>query len=320
MDKDVTILILSYNPIFARLLLTVNSALMQKGVSIEIIIADDGSKNNLFDELKQHFKEKNFSDYILVANEKNQGTVKNALSGAVKANGQYLKMIGVGDCLISETILRDWVDRIRSEKAVVSFGKHAAFRYDRFGKIEIFKRLLEPQNIVKFEKGGQYLREDYLLFNDLCCGAAVLGEAETLIRYLKIIEGKIIYGEDQIYRLMTYKNEKTDFYNKDVIFYECGDGVSTSSEKWQVILRNEWSKTNDILLSWLDMENDFDRKLYILIKENKEQGIKKLYYKAKRLLCIRGMILRAIKKRLRKGYQYTSMEYDEKFIENILKY
>ncbi len=320
MDIDVTILILSYNPIFERLLLTVNSVLMQKGVSIEIIIADDGSENNLFDEIKQHFKEKNFSDYLLVANEKNQGTVKNTLSGAVKANGQYLKLIGVGDCLISETILSDWVNRMRSEKAVVSFGKHVAFRYDRFGKIEIFKRLLEPQNIEKYKKGGKYLREDYLLFSDLCCGGAVLGETETLIRYLKLIEGKIIYGEDQIYRLMTYKNEKTDFYNRDVIFYECGNGVSTSSEKWQVILRNEWSKTNDILLSWLDMENDFDRKLYILIKENKEQGIKKLYYKARRLLCIRGMILRAIKKRLRTGYQYTSMEYDEKLIENILKY
>ena len=58
MDKnsvEVSVLVLTYNSNLDKLIDTVKSVIDQRGVSLEIVISDDGSKVKHFDELKDFF-------------------------------------------------------------------------------------------------------------------------------------------------------------------------------------------------------------------------------------------------------------------------
>ena len=69
---DVSVLVLTYNAIYEKLLDTVKSILMQNGVDLEIIIADDGSSHKEFDKLSEFFKSYGFTEYVIIENEKNK--------------------------------------------------------------------------------------------------------------------------------------------------------------------------------------------------------------------------------------------------------
>ena len=59
----VSVLVVTYNPQYSKLINTVESILLQKNVRLEIIISDDGSQNNYFEQLEEFFKEHSFSEY-----------------------------------------------------------------------------------------------------------------------------------------------------------------------------------------------------------------------------------------------------------------
>ena len=63
---DVSALILTYNPNFEKLIYTLNSFMLQKNIKLQIVIADDGSNKDYFNEIRQYFKERDFGDYKLM--------------------------------------------------------------------------------------------------------------------------------------------------------------------------------------------------------------------------------------------------------------
>lgn len=71
---DFSILILSYNSDYQKMLLTIDSVLKQKDVSFEIIVCDDASRENNFPQLDTYLSDKNIP-YHLLGNRKNLGTV-----------------------------------------------------------------------------------------------------------------------------------------------------------------------------------------------------------------------------------------------------
>ncbi|MCC8174693.1 MAG: glycosyltransferase, partial [Odoribacter sp.] len=68
---DVSALILTYNPNLQKLLMTLKSFLLQKGLLLQIVVSDDGSEENYFTEVERMFKKYNFTKYKLVKNEHN---------------------------------------------------------------------------------------------------------------------------------------------------------------------------------------------------------------------------------------------------------
>ena len=62
---SVAVTVGTYNPIWKKLEATLRSILQQKNVNFQIIISDDGSKYNCFNEAKELFKKYGFSDYII---------------------------------------------------------------------------------------------------------------------------------------------------------------------------------------------------------------------------------------------------------------
>ena len=67
-----SVLMLTYNSSWDKTRQTLYSVLVQKDVSFEIIIADDGSEENNFEKIRDYLAAWNFAAYSLVANERNQ--------------------------------------------------------------------------------------------------------------------------------------------------------------------------------------------------------------------------------------------------------
>jgi len=97
-----SVLVLQYNASVIEVQKTIQSILRQQNIEFEIVVADDGSKENHFTQLEDYFKARGFSHYTLVNNPHNGGTVKNILSGVKMCNGKYVKCISPGDYLYDE--------------------------------------------------------------------------------------------------------------------------------------------------------------------------------------------------------------------------
>ena len=86
MNYDFSVVVLSYHPDKEKLMATLRSVVMQKGVSFEIIVADDGSPDFFEADIRAVLE--GVVDYQIIAHEQNQGTVKNLLDGVKAARGR----------------------------------------------------------------------------------------------------------------------------------------------------------------------------------------------------------------------------------------
>lgn len=227
--------------------MTLKSLIYQKDVSMQIVITDDGSEIDHFDEIKAFFAVNNFKDYVLVKNPNNVGTVKNCISGMEKCVGKYIKAISPGDYMADEKSLHNWLDYMKLQNLSVCGSDYYCYHFNDEGKVAYTKALLHPRitGLKDFN-----LRLDYLINNDLFLGAAILCERELFLKYLRLIENKVIYAEDNTYRMMAYCGEKMGFFNRKAIIYEVGTGISTSNDNnWLKLIRKDWNTTDNIMFN-----------------------------------------------------------------------
>ena len=71
-----TILVITYNPIWEKLKLTLDAIVEQTFTDYELLIADDGSENNLADEIASYMENRKVDNFLHIKNSINQGTVK----------------------------------------------------------------------------------------------------------------------------------------------------------------------------------------------------------------------------------------------------
>lgn len=89
---------------------------------------------------------------------------------------------------------------------------------------------------------------DYLLYGDIALGAAILCKRSVLQRYLGLLVGKVVYAEDNSYRLMAYCGERFYYYPHDAVLYEFGTGISTAGgDVWGQRIRKDWQAANTIM-------------------------------------------------------------------------
>jgi GT2 family glycosyltransferase len=72
-------------------------------MSIEVILVDNGSKDNSIDVAKSIF-----SDIIVVENDRNLGFATACNQGAAKANGRYVLLLN-NDVILGKSMLRSLV-------------------------------------------------------------------------------------------------------------------------------------------------------------------------------------------------------------------
>ena len=244
---EVSLLVIQYNASFSRIKKTLESILHQEKIHYEIIITDDGSKNNYADEIKELFNNYCFTDYKLVMNPINRGTVSNYNSGLAVVEGEYIKCISPGDCLYDNSTLKGWVDFIRSSGKEWSFSDAVYYDADTGNKVS---SLAHPQIIEPFISGKEKdMRWNYLVLRDIALGAAMISSAKIQRVYCERIEkAGVVFAEDNMWRLMMFDGVVPAFYSKPTILYEFGHGISTGSDMiWRQRLAADWEKTDDIM-------------------------------------------------------------------------
>lgn len=309
---DVSILILTYNPDTEKLLQTIYSCIIQEGVKSQIVISDDGSKSFETDAVTAFFEKYNFTDYVIQRLDENAGTVKNGINGLKKCKGQYIKLFSPGDFLYKRNVLKDWMDFVRAGRAVASISD--AIYFERNGK------KIVPVSVRAYLQTTEYksqedLRRHYLLYEECGLGAATLVERHTLEKYLGMIENKVIYAEDHIYRLMNFERENIVYYKKNTILYEYGTGISTSvNAVWHERLMKDLQAANQIMLSRMDKKDAFNRSLKRMFRFQRSDS-----YRGKGILqaiMIKGRFMHYI--RTRRHPRMTDTDMDAGYVDEII--
>lgn len=265
---QVTVAVVTYNPSWAKLERTLCSILLQENIKLEIIVADDGSEINCFEDIEKLFYQFNFEEYTLLPSSENKGTCENLYRAAVLARGEFIKGISPGDYLFDQNTLAEFYKFSRENAVEACFGDAVYYSDDSRG-FTCYRTLSHPINMKIYntkyrseEQRKKALRLNYLVMNDFVCGAATFVRTEICVKYLKRIVGKVKYAEDNMFRLMVFDGIDLDYYRRKIIWYEYGVGISTQkSEKWASLLRKDVASANDIMIQ-TKTTNDFFRLRY----------------------------------------------------------
>ena len=262
----VSVAVVTYNPDRKKLLATLRSILRQKNICFEIVIADDGSAEPKFDAAEELFAEYGFTDYTLVRNAENRGTVHNINSALEKCTGTYVKVISPGDLLGSEDLLFNWIEAIKAAKADVSFCDAVYYTPGENAMIPV-ARAANPQHVSCYLKNrAEKCRYNYLIFDDLFLGAAILCRTDVEKKYIGELIGKVTYAEDNMFRLMAYDRVPFHYYPHCGIIYETSTGISTSgNDIWRQRLMQDWDAVSRLLLARCTGKDPIDTHLKRLL-------------------------------------------------------
>ena len=242
-NPQISILMLSYNSDWVKTRQTLYSILMQKDVDFEIIVTDDGSENNNFDKIRQYFFENHFSNFILVENNENQGTVKNALSGLKFVNSKWVKPISAGDFLYNPFVLKMCLNYMKENDAAAYFGT-AIYYSNEQNKIELFLDRNAPHDIRPYLKNKKKLIKYNLFYiGDYILGASLIYDTAKWIYCLNMMKDFVRFAEDlSVLYLVAYDEDikyislQGDYF----MWYEFGSGNSTNNDtKIKRILHDE---------------------------------------------------------------------------------
>ena len=267
-EYEVSVVILTYHPDWNKLRQTVLSAVFQKDVHREIVIADDGSKDNCRKQLEELFEELQFPDYRLVMNPENRGTIANYISGLEASRGEYAKSISPGDFLTGETVLRDWLRFIRKEGCDWSFSEALYYREE-----DDEMHLMPTPGFPVYR--GPYRRRDiqrcrwnYAVLDDAALGATMLGKTALKIRYAQELAGiGNKYCEDYVFRMMMFDGVWGGYYESDTVFYERGTGISSGGDPvWQQRIQEEFLRMSRLLMERKNPD-DFQRRMLRQIRK-----------------------------------------------------
>lgn len=270
-----SVIVACYNSSFHKIKYTLDSLINQKGIVFEIIIVDDGSVDNYFSEIESYMKEKQFYSYHLVFHKYNEGTVKNIYDGLLKCNGDFIKLISPGDSLIGSFALANWIKALVLSGKSWSFCDVVHYKKTSDGEIQLLTNKCNPQLVSSYLKGNDIdCQWNYLVLDDIALGAAVLCCRTLMLKYFCYIVNRVVYAEDNIYRLMTYNGNIGYYYPHSVLLYEYGEGVSTcNNKKWNERLQKDWETTNEILINEFEVIDKQQEKIVHYLKRKKRSDV-----------------------------------------------
>lgn len=266
MRETVSVIVLTYNPDREKLFATLNSIIIQENIDIEIIVSDDGSMHTYFSDIKELFAEKAIVNYRVIKNEKNVGTVKNAISGIKVAHGKYVKLISPGDMLTNKNVLSEWISALASSGKKWSFCDALFYRLVN-RSVVLQKQKCHPSIVdVYKKKKDDECRWNYVMANDVALGAAILCEKDVLLQYLYKVEDKVKYTEDSVFKIMMFDGICAYYFENEAILYECESGISTqNSERWNKIIGEDWTAADNVMLSRPQYEDKFQKEMHCFL-------------------------------------------------------
>ena len=254
-DNKVSLIIPTYNSLLFKTKLTLLSCLEQADVTIEIIIVDDNSENNNFDQISSFLKENNFKDFRLIGSNHNQGTCRNVYNGLKSARYEYVKVIAPGDLFHNEFSLTKWVSFMKEG------GVKASFCRNIFYKMEDDKPLpfsnTEIPNYGKCYKSDEYsfsqCRYIYVVMQDYIVGVDCMFKTDTFLYYLGLLlDYSVKYCEDHVIWPMYWDGIGIKLFDEIAMWYEYNvDGITSSTryQEWKGRLLLDEDNTENILIN-----------------------------------------------------------------------
>jgi len=267
-EYEFSVIVITYNPIWEKVKLTLDGILRQKFEDYEIVVADDGSKEDVFDKIEQYFSENNFTRYTFVKNEVNQGTVKNLLSGLSASKGRFIRMSGPGDLFYDENSLGKVHEFMVKSECEGCFGLMKGYYINEHGDINI-RPYTFPFDLRCYRSNDDYkVMKNLVLYGDNVSGAAMCLERNYMKEYLERITGNVKYLEDVFQVMAVLDGRRLQLFDDYLIWYEDNVGVSTSKNTgFRELLR----KDNDSFYEMIFSEYS-DNKLV-----QKRKGLKGIY-------------------------------------------
>lgn len=271
---NVSIIVATYNPKLEKVKSTLFSAINQKNITFEIIVTDDGSAVDYFDEIEAFFKRNKFYNYKLIKNKTNIGTVKNFYNALKKAKGEYVFATSPGDLLYDENTLVDLYDFAQNKNVEICFGDAVYYSNDK-NNLQILKQynnaplkseIFDEDKSLIFQKIGFFSGNGIL-------GASFFRKKEAAIKYIGAIENVCKYVEDNTSTAFALANNVRIYHLKRyVVWYEYGTGVSTSKNlEWKNLLKKDFDESfkklyesypNDLIIKNVYYKNKIHNKLF----------------------------------------------------------
>ncbi len=246
---DVSAIVLTYHSDFQKLRQTLLSLILQENISMQIIVADDGSEENHRAEIIGLFDRHGFSDYKLVMNPVNRGTVFNYLSALEVAEGEYTKSLSPGDFLTGSDVLCGWLRFMRQKGCEWSFSE--IINYNALnGREAPASDVAQPVYVKPYlDEDRLKMRWNYVVLDDAAPGCAFMGRTQLKKRYAgELASAGNKYAEDLIFRMMMFDGVCGGYYPVATVFYEYGTGISTGKSKvWASRIFSEYLRMNALL-------------------------------------------------------------------------
>lgn len=273
-EKEISVVVASYNPKWNKMQRTLDSIIGQQNVDMEIVITDDGSSNSMHNEVVDYLTEHGVENFVYISHESNKGTTINIHDGVSVAMGKYVKLISPGDILATELTLRKWCDHLLGSGRKWSVSDYKCFVSTNTG-IKFEEHNAHPDMIDCYLNGNETeCRRNYLIFEDLACGAATLIEREFAHVYLDKLVGIAKLAEDHMYRLMVLDGFIASFYPEICVLYEWGEGVSTQTDSpYTRQLMQDYNKVDELIYNLIRPED----KLYGQVRKAYQRKLKMPY-------------------------------------------
>lgn len=220
MSKKISVIVTCFNKEreIARCLL---SLLNQTDTNFELIVLDDGSKDNTVNVVKEFFNKNKTNIQIKTIFQENQGSIKTRLKGVKIAEGEFITFID-GDDYVSE----NYIDVIK--KSIIKKGKSDLFLFNN--KISYSKK-------KGFRKEKQLRECDDLPLSELYKwiltgkAAAVWDKVYKKKLFNTDLDSNIFYGEDVWLNIVYLRNVKHITVIDSAIYYHVGYSISSGSNR-----------------------------------------------------------------------------------------
>lgn len=226
-----SVLLCVYNSKKDAIIYTLDSIVEQNIGEFEIIICDDGSANAPDAEFyKDYFEKKGFDSYKFSFLEKNSGTVRNIIAGLSMSEGRYIKIIGPGDALADENVLRTVYDAMEKDGSVVAYGPMRVFTIAH--GVRTFRddiRVPLMGGLYADPLSADKAKKCMIVYGDNISGAQAFHEAGYCKWLMDTVSKAVTYMEDIGLYIPLLDGKGITFVDKPVILYEGGSGISTSS-------------------------------------------------------------------------------------------
>lgn len=221
---------MTYQPQIEKVLFTLNSVLEQSFDDYEIVISDDGSKENHFAEIEAYFAKRNFTKYVMLPHEENVGTVKNLIHGLEKCSGKYVRDFGPGDAFYSEDTLERVYHFMEDNQYEACFGLMRGYSRKENGEFE-YHTFPHPFDIEAYQMGKrERVKKNLVLYRDNASGAVTCYKKDYYLEYLKKLEGTVKYVEDIFQILAAVEGRQMQYFDDYIVWYEMKAGVSTQKK------------------------------------------------------------------------------------------